>query len=425
MLTLDNQQLTSQAKASREASRLLATISRETKDRVLTDLAREVDGSHAAILEANQADMTAAAGLEPAKLRRLELTSQSLARLSAGLLQVAKLPDPIGTVTVERRMPNGLNVTKVRSPLGVVAMIYEARPAVTLDAFALCLKSGNACILKGGKESIRSSSLLAQLAHRVLHRNGLPLSILTSLCGLPREGLEHLLTLDTYIDLVIPRGGTPLIEFVCGHTRIPVVKHYHGICHIYIDQRADITQAIAICLDSKTTAPAACNAAECILIHEGAAAAVVPALVAALVERGVEVRGCKQTLTLARQQSAGAAGLVAASPEDFGREFLDLTMAMRVVKDLDEAIAHIGEFGSDHTDVILTRDEASSAAFVARVASSCTLVNASTRFNDGFELGLGAEIGISTSRVHAYGPMGLEELTTQRYVVRGEGQVRN
>lgn len=434
--------LTTQAQAARAASRVLATLPRSAKDALLLAMARKVVEQRDAILTANAADVAAAekAAMDSAKLRRLVLTASSLAQLSDGLCAIADLPDPIGEVTVRRTMPNGLDVSKVRAPLGVVAMIYEARPAVTLDAFALCLKSGNACILKGGKEARQTIELFTGIAHESLAEHMLPHAALISLCGLSRAGLAHLLTLNSSIDLVIPRGGTDLIRFVAEHTSIPTVAHYQGVCHMYIDSGADPALVVPLCLDSKITAPAACNALECILLHEEAARWAAAPLVRALLDAGVSIRACPATLALLRAQHpdlllsplpaaissspAGTPCLTQAREEDFGCEFLDMTVAMATVASMDAAIEHIERYGSNHTDVIISSNPAAAAAFVARVGSSCTLVNASTRFNDGFQLGLGAEIGISTSRVHAYGPMGLEELTTQRYIVHGTGQVR-
>jgi glutamate-5-semialdehyde dehydrogenase len=382
-------------------------------------LASGIDAERGAILHANRADMTAAsgAGLALAKLRRLELTDASLTQLIKGLERVIALPDPVGAVTREQVMASGIRVRRVRSPLGVIAMIYEARPGVTVDAFALCFKAGNACILKGGKEASASNRVLARIAHRALAEHGAPASALTLIESADRDELRELLTLDQFIDLVIPRGGKELIRFVKEHSKIPTVQHFEGVCHIFVDESADLASAEHVCATAKTSAPATCNAAECILVHENIAGVFVPQLVGRYQCDGVEVRGDARVCELA----PAAKG---ASADDWGREFLDLIVAMRVVSGLDDAIEHVRRYSSNHTEAILTRDEGNAEAFTARVASSCTLVNASTRFNDGFQLGLGAEIGISTSRVHAYGAMGLEELTTQRYIVTGQGQTR-
>lgn len=405
--------------AARQASFLLAALDTETKNGVLRDLADALQRRRDDVFAANARDMAAAsqAGLPQAKLRRLEITAQGLDQMVAGLRQVADLPDPVGAVAREYTVPSGLRVRKVRVPLGVIAMIYEARPNVTIDAFALCFKAGNACFLKGGKEAAHSNALLAELARDTLRRHQLPEAAVEVLTSSDREELRHLLTLNQYLDLVIPRGGTELIRFVHQHARIPMVQHFHGVCHIYVDEFADREKALPICVTAKTSAPATCNAVECILVHQARAAEIVPELVKRYGAEGVEVRGDSAVCRL-------APGAQPAADDDWGREFLDMIVAMKVVPDLAAAIAHIQRYGSNHTDAIVSENAAHQARFIAEVGSSCVLTNASTRFNDGFQLGLGAEIGISTSRIHAYGPMGLEELTTQRYVVTGAGQTR-
>ncbi len=425
------------ATAARRASLDLGLLSTDTKNAVLNTLADLLQNPvHAAeVLEANAADMREAktAGLSTPKLARLELTPAVLAQLAAGVRQVAALPDPIGVVTRKSEAgetPSGLHVRKVRAPLGVVAMVYEARPGVTIDAFALCFKAGNACILRGGKEAQHSNAALAALVHRALTAHGVAENALVNLSGTSREQLAELLTMDKQIDLVIPRGGRELIETVCRTSRIPTVQHYQGVCHIYIDEAANVDMAVEICAIAKSSAPATCNAAECILVHRGIAEAFLPRMLARYAADGVEVRATPIVLSLAPQGVLGVSAgghLRPAQPDDFGREFLDLIVAMRTVDSIDEAIEHIATYGSNHTEAIVTTNTGPGGAaerFIARVQSSCVLVNASTRFNDGFQLGLGAEIGISTSRVHAYGAMGLEELTTQRWIAIGNGQTR-
>lgn len=411
------------AKLAKDASRRLATLSSVRKNRVLHDLAASLasDGIIDEILAANSADMDAARAAEipPAKLARLELTRASVLRLAEGVRAITSLPDPVGQTTRDSILANGLRVRKVRAPLGVIAMVYEARPGVTIDAFSLCFKAGNACILKGGREAARSNDALAGVVHRTLRAHGLPEASLHSASGMARDELRELLTLNQSIDLVIPRGGRELIEFVVGHSTIPTIQHFQGVCHIFIDESADIPGAIEICATAKCGMPAACNAVECILVHKNIADRLVPPLIERLVREGVEVRG-----TPLVQALAGEKRITLAEAGDFGREFLDLIVAVRVVDSLDEAIDHIATYGSNHTESILTLDRASAERFTQAVQSSCVLVNASTRFNDGFSLGLGAEIGISTSRIHAYGPMGLEELTTQRWIVEGDGHRR-
>jgi glutamate-5-semialdehyde dehydrogenase len=407
------------ATQAHQAATVVASLSTETKNACLMDLARWLESNSSVIIAANKLDMNAAkaAGLGEAKLRRLALTPGLIGQMATGLRQVAGLDDPVGRVTREYQASAGLDVKKVRCPLGVIMMIYEARPNVTIDAFALCFKSGNACILKGGSEAARSNEVLVRLAGESLTARGVSPDVVTLITSSDREAIKGLLQLHEYIDLVIPRGATELIRFVHEHSRIPMVQHFQGVCHIFVDQTADIAQAIEICVTAKAAAPATCNAAECILVHEAIAPDFVPALAQRMQEAHVEVRGdagvCKLT-----------DGATAAREDDWGREFLDLIVAVKIVVDIDGAIEHIRRYGSNHTEAILTRDEDNARRFVAQVQSSCVLVNASTRFNDGFQLGLGAEIGISTSKLHAYGPMGLEELTTQRYVVHGNGQTR-
>jgi glutamate-5-semialdehyde dehydrogenase len=358
-----------------------------------------------------------AAGLPTPKLRRLELTDAGITQMIRGLEQVIALADPVGQVTRDTQMPRGLRVQRVRAPLGVIAMIYEARPTVTIDAFALCFKAGNACILKGGREAHHSNSALAEIVRAALEEHALPAELLTLVDTSDRDALRRLLQQNSFIDLVIPRGGHDLVRFVAENSRIPTIQHYQGVCHIFVDESAKQDQAFEICVTAKTSAPATCNAVECVLVHRGIADRFVPLLVDRYAAAGVEVRGgpivCALSPTARR-----------AAPDDFGREFLDLIVAMRVVPDLETAIQHVMTYGSNHTEAILTQSEENAARFTAQVQASCTLINASTRFNDGFQLGLGAEIGISTSKLHAYGPMGLEDLTIQRYVVHGSGQTR-
>jgi len=407
------------AKRAKSAAATVATLPTDTKNACLRDLAARVEQEIATIRQANERDLGAArqTGLAEAKLRRLLLSDAAILQMCQGLRQVAALPDPVGQVTRQYRVPSGLEVRRVRCPLGVILMIYEARPNVTIDAFALCFKSGNACILKGGKEAAQSNQALASLAGQSLEAHGVPVDAISLITSSDREEMRALLRMSDCIDLVIPRGGAELIRFVHEHSRIPMVQHFMGVCHIFVDESADLERAIEICATAKTSAPAACNAVETILVHEKIAHTFLPPLVVRLAKDAVEIRGDAAVCTI-------SPGIKQASEDDWGREFLDLIVAVRVVSAVEEAIAHIRRYGSNHTEAILSRDEANQRRFVEEVQSSCVLVNASTRFNDGFQLGLGAEIGISTSKIHAYGPMGLEELTTQRYVVIGEGQAR-
>jgi glutamate-5-semialdehyde dehydrogenase len=331
---------------------------------------------------------------------------------------VAELPDPVGVTTLHETRPNGLSVDRVRIPLGVIAMIYEARPNVTVDAAALCLMAGNAVILRGGSEAIHSNLAIAAALHAALRTHGVPEAAVTVLQDLSREAMVELLQLVDIVDLAIPRGGEGLIRFVAEHARVPVIKHYKGVCHLYVDRAANLDLALRLLLDGKASRPGVCNALETVLVHADVAAAFLPKAAAALRARGVELRGDEATRAL-------VPGATPATEDDYAAEFLDLIIAARVVDSLDQAIDHVRRYTSDHTEVIATADEAAARTFVESLSSAVVMVNASSRFSDGGELGLGAEIGISTTRLHSYGPMGLEALTVERFVVRGEGQVRH
>ncbi len=356
-------------------------------------------------------------GVGAAMLDRLALDRQRLAGVASALREVAALPDPVGQVTRDDTRPNGIRVQKVRVPLGVIAMIYEARPNVTADAAALCIKAGNGVILRGGSEAIHSNTAIAAALKRALRQAGIPDATLTLVEDLRRETMLELLQLNDIVDLAIPRGGEGLIRFVAEHARVPVIKHYKGVCHLYVDDSADLQLALGLLLDGKVSRPAACNSLETLLVHADIAPRFLPLAADALRARGVELRGDAATRAL-------VAGVVPADEADYAAEYLDLILAVRVVDSLDAAIAHIRRHTSDHTEVIATGDPAHADAFVHALRSAVVMVNASSRFSDGGELGLGAEIGISTTRLHAYGPMGLEALTVERFVVRGEGQVR-
>jgi len=420
-LTLDTEVPNAEAvaEAAREGAVLSAALDNATRDRVLTGLAARIRDNADRILEANAADMAAAreGGLGDAKLQRLSLTPAKIEATAAGVETVVSLPAPVGAVTRDDRRPNGLHVQKVRAPLGAILMIYEARPHVTVDAFALCFKAGNSCLLKGGREAGASNALFETLIHEELRAHGVDPRVVQLVTTSDRGFMKELLQQEGRLDLVIPRGGYTLIRFVHEHARIPTVLHFEGVCHVYVDAAADLRVAREIVLNGKLSAPATCNATEAVLVHEAVAEDCVPGLVEALVAAGVQVRGDARVCALAD-------GAVPATDADWGTEFLDLVIAVRVVKDLDAAMAHIDRHGSRHTEAVVSSDPVVQEEFVRRCGASCSMVNASTRFNDGAQLGLGAEIGISTTRVHAFGPMGLEELTTERWVVRGSGQVR-
>jgi glutamate-5-semialdehyde dehydrogenase len=405
------------ARDARVAARALAKAGAAARERGLRAVAAEVRARAAQILEANAADLDAAK-LPPASMDRLRLDPARLEGVAAAIDAVAAARDPVGAIDKSWRRPNGLLVEKRRIPLGVVLVIYESRPNVTTDAFALCLRSGNACILRGGSEAANTNRALAGCIAAGLAAAGLPAHAAQLVPTTDRDALGHLLTFDGEIDLVIPRGGPGLIQFVTERSRIPVLQHAKGVCHVYVDAAADVEMALAICANAKAQRPGVCNAAETILVHEKIAPAFVPRLVEKLAGLGVEIRGDDGTRALAPK------GVVPARPEDFGTEFLDLIVAVRIVPSLDEAVRHIEQHGSNHTEAIVTRDDAAARRFVDEVGSSTVLINASTRFADGGELGLGAEIGISTTRLHAYGPMGAEELTTTKFVVHGDGQIR-
>ncbi len=408
------------ALACRNAAPLMAALDTATKAALLRDMASSLEQHADAILAANARDMQQAVdkGLQGALLDRLRLDATRIAAIAQALREVAGLPDPVGVVTRRETRPNGIVVERVRIPLGVVAMIYEARPNVTADAAALCLKAGNAVILRGGSEALHSNMAIAAALHHALRAHGLPEAAITLLQDLRREAMVELLQLTDIVDLAIPRGGEGLIRFVAEHARVPVIKHYKGVCHLYVDAAADVSLALNLLVDGKTSRPGVCNALETLLVHKDVAEVFLPRAARVLRERGVELRGDLATCGLVPDAKA-------ATEDDYAAEFLDLILAVRVVEALDEAIAHIRRYSSDHTEVIATRDEVAAQRFVQALRSAVVMVNASSRFSDGGELGLGAEIGISTTRLHAYGPMGAESLTIERFVVRGEGQLRH
>jgi len=405
--------------AARAASRRAAELTRDRKDAWLLAAAERLAGAREAILAANRADMAEAerAGLEPAMVKRLALEGGKWDTMLAGLRDVAALPDPAGEITGMWVRPNGLRVGRMRIPLGVIAIIYESRPNVTVDAAALCLKAGNAVILRGGSEAIRSNLALGAELRAAARDVGVPEDAIAIVPTTDRAAIDVLLRRDREIDLVIPRGGPGLIRKVTETSTIPVIKHDAGVCHVYLDASADPEMAAAIVVDSKLRQMAVCNGLETLLVHRQAASALLPRVLGALAEQGVEIRGCPAT-------RAAFPAAKPATDEDWAAEYLAPILAVRVVDGLDDAIEHIRTWGSSHTEVIVTSDYAASQAFVRRVDSSTVGVNCSTAYADGYRLGLGAEIGISTSKLHAYGPMGLEGLTTQKFVLFGDGQLR-
>lgn len=405
---------------ARAAARVMASASPAAKADALTRLARALEERQSALLAVNAEDVAAAAaaGLDAPRLDRLKLTPAIVRDMASACRQVAAMDDPVGAMESQWRRPNGLLVGRMRVPLGVVAMIYEARPNVTVDAAILCLKAGNAVILRGGSEALRSNRALAGLVAEALAGAGLPADAAQLVPFADHAAVTALCRLDDCVDVLIPRGGESLVRAVSEQARMPVLRHYAGVCHAFVDSGADLDQALNIVFNAKTQRPGVCNALECLLVHEDAAADFLPRVGQKLGAAGVEFRACPRSLPLLGERA------VPQSPDDLGREFHDLVLAVRVVRDLDGALAHIDRYGSHHTEIICTRDHDRAMRFLREADASLVAVNASTRFNDGGQLGLGAEIGISTSKLHAYGPMGVRELTTTKFVVLGQGQVR-
>ena len=407
------------ARAAREAARSLALANARVKSEALLAMARGLEEKASAVLEANRADLERARGQghPRAFLDRLTLTDTRVEGMVAGIRQVAALPDPVGETIRGWRRPNGLEIAKVRVPLGVVGFIYESRPNVTADAAALCVKSGNACVLRGGREALESNGVIAAILGKGLEKAGLPAEALGFIDVPDREAVEILITLDRYVDLIVPRGGEAFVRLVAERATIPILKHDKGLCHVYVDAGADLPMAADIALNAKAQRPGVCNAMETLLVHADAAPAFLPAVGARFRTAGVELRGCPRTCEL-------LPGTRPATAADCDTEYLDLILAVRVVPSFDEAIQHIRRHGSGVAEAIVTRDYLTARRFVAEVDAGCVLVNASTRLVDGQQFGMGAELGISTSKLHARGPVGVEELTTTKFVVMGSGQIR-
>ena len=406
-------------RAARIASRDMAKAESGAKNQALIAMAEAVERQSERLLEANAKDLQAAAAknLEAPMIDRLTLSRASVAEMAEGLRQIAQLPDPVGEISGMNYRPSGIQVGRMRVPLGVVGIIYEARPNVTADAAGLCVKSGNAAILRGGSEAIHSNQAIGSCVHEGLKAASLPAAAVQIIETTDRAAVGELITMKEYVDIIVPRGGKGLIERISSESRIPVLKHLDGVCHVYIDDTADLDKAIRIADNAKTQRYGTCNTMETLLIHKGIAARLLPALAKIYIDKGVELRGDDAARKI-------VAHMKAATEEDWYTEYLAPVLAIRIVDGLDQAIEHITLYGSKHTDAIVTEDFTRARRFLREVDSASVMVNASTRFADGFEFGLGAEIGISTSKLHAYGPMGLRELTCTRFVVRGDGQVR-
>jgi glutamate-5-semialdehyde dehydrogenase len=402
---------------ARQAARVLSHASTATKDAALSAAARRIRSSVEELLEANRADLEAAIDLSPAFRDRMTLTADRIEAMARGIDAIVALPDPVGEVIRGWRRPNGLEILQVRIPLGVVGIVYESRPNVTADAAALCLKSGNACVLKGGSEARRTNAAIADLFVAALEEAGLPRAAIQYLHSADRAATRALLRQDEFVDVLVPRGGEGLIRAIAEESRIPVIRHLSGICHLYVDRAADLEKALRICRNAKVQRPGVCNAIENLLVHREVAGPFLPRIVEALREANCEVRGCERTRQI-------VADVRPATEEDWATEYLDRILAVKVVDSLDEALAFIERYGSGLSDAIVTEDLEAARRFLAGVDSAVVYVNASTRFTDGFEFGFGAEIGISTNRLHARGPMGLQELTTYKYLVYGSGQIR-
>jgi len=408
------------AEKAKAASNALATLASPERKGVLLKIADTLVQRAEEITSANVKDVAAAKkkGLSNAMIDRLILDDQRIETMAAGIREIAGQPDPVGEIVRMWTRPNGLQVGKMRIPLGVVGIIYESRPNVTADAAALCIKSGNAVLLRGGSEALESNLAIGRIVQGALKEKGLSENAVQVIPIANREAIFELVQLEDLVDLIIPRGGEGLIRFVVENSKIPVIKHYKGVCHVFVDETADLDMAAAICINAKVQRPGVCNAMETLLVHEGVAETFLPGMVKKFRDLGVEIRGCEKTLALCPGDA------IPATEADWPTEYLDLILAVRVVVSIDEAISHITTYGSAHTESIVTKDYANAQAFLKRVNSSVVLVNASTRFSDGQQLGLGAEIGISTTKLHAFGPMGAQDLTTTKFIIYGEGQVR-
>ncbi|MCX7920259.1 MAG: glutamate-5-semialdehyde dehydrogenase [bacterium] len=413
------EQIIELARQAKSAARTIATVSSSIKNLVLSEIADAIEIQQEKIITENEKDIATGktAGVSKSFLDRLTLTPARIKLMADGLREIVKLPDPVGEITRMWRRPNGLLVGKMRVPLGVIGIIYESRPNVTVDAAGLCLKSGNAVILRGGSESIHSNKILVEVMQDVCRKYNVPPAVISFVSTPDRQAINELLKLNQYLDVIIPRGGESLIRTVVEQATMPVIKHYKGVCAVYVDAEADLTIAEEVTFNAKVQRPAVCNAIENLLVHKDIATVFLPRMLDRLSAAGVEIRGCPEVVKLYPKA-------ILATAEDWSTEYNDLILSVKIVDDIDSAIAFITQYGSMHSDAIITQNYRQAWKFIREVDSSAVFVNASTRFNDGYEFGLGAEIGISTDKLHARGPMGLEELTCQKYIVFGEGQIR-
>lgn len=411
---------------TKQAAAEMARLSTEVKNKVLASMATALNDARQAIMSANKQDIQQAkrAGLSSAFIDRLALSESRIAKMSKSMQAIIDLNDPVGEVIKEWTAPAGFIVSKARVPIGVILIIYESRPDVTPDCIGLCLKSGNCVILRGGREAINTNRAIFKVLSQALCDFSIPEGALNLVSTTDRRAVDILLKMDDYIDLVIPRGGEGLIKRISQVSRIPVIKHYKGICHIYVDSSADLNMAHKVCFNAKTQRPGTCNAMESMLVHQDIAIRFLPGMIKQFVDAGVQIRGCGQTLKIIKNTPIDKKKIKRANEEDYRSEYLDLILSVKVVKDLDGAIRHINEYGSHHSDAIITDDLKNAEEFLKRVDSACVYHNVSTRFTDGYQFGMGAEIGISTDRIHARGPMALEELTTYKYIIHGSGQIR-
>lgn len=411
------QRLKEQAQKAKSASYILANLSADVKNKALLNMAKAIENNAQAIIAENKKDILGNKSLNRALVDRLSLGQKRIKQMADSLRQVANLTDPVGDVIDGWTRPNGLWIQKVRVPIGVIAVIYESRPNVTCDCAGLCLKSGNACVLRGGKEAIHTNRIISSVMAQAAIKQGIPEGAITFIDTPDRKAINFILKMKEQIDLVIPRGGEGLINFVTRNSMVPIIKHYKGICHVYVDDAADLKMAENICFNAKVQRPGVCNAMETLLVHRACAGRFLPVMVKKYQEAGVEIRGCEVTRKIVK-------GVKSATEKDWRTEYLDLILSVRVVENINEAVGHINTYGSHHSDAIVSESYSNADIFLKNVDSACVYVNASTRFTDGYEFGMGAEIGISTDKIHARGPMALEELTSYKYMIFGSGQIR-